>query len=205
MNYKTDDSFFTTVFPPFVYYGWSVKSWLLQDENAIFRYIRDYEIEQEFWNIEQVNDIYPEIKTITITVNPWARMYYAYQQLHAMKQANDYRLVDLTDIPLDTFSNFVNSLPSMPATNGDFWFSIPTPICKWIDYEVNGDVKTADYILRDYALEEDFQKIQEYFQSDVPLAIESTLPDYREQYTSETQKIITDVFKKDIERFGFEF
>ena len=48
MNYKNDDSFFTTVLPPFVCFGWSVKSWLLDDDAAKFRYIRDYEIESEF-------------------------------------------------------------------------------------------------------------------------------------------------------------
>lgn len=205
MNYRDDESFFTTVFPPFLYYGWSVKSWLLHDENAKFRYIRDCEAEQEFWNIEQVNDVYPEIKTIAIAVNPWSRIYYMYQQLCIMHEYNDARLENLDCLITDNFSKFVKNFQLPPNTLGDFWFSVTTPICKWIDYEVNDDVKTADYILRDYALEEDFQKIQEYFQSDVPLAIESTLPHYREQYTSETQKIITDVFKEDIERFGFEF
>ena len=88
MNYKDDDSFFTTVFPPFVYYGWNVKSWLLENENAKYRYIRDYEIEQEFWNVEQINEVYEGIKTIAIVVNPWARTYYVYQQLLEMKNNN---------------------------------------------------------------------------------------------------------------------
>ena len=205
MNYEDDDSFFTTVFPPFLYYGWSVKSWLLQDENAKFRYIRDYEIEQEFWNIGQINEIYSEIKTIAIVVNPWARMHYAYQQLHAMKQANDNRVVDLTDIPLDKFSNFINSLPSMPETIDDFWFSITTPICKWIDYEIAGEIKTADYIIKDKTFEEDFKKIQEYFCSDVPLDMPKKLPSYKRFYTKKTKDIVADLFKEDIDRFGYEF
>lgn len=205
MNYKTDNSFFTTVFPPFVYYGWSVKSWLLQDEHAKYRYIRDYEAEQEFWNIEQINEIYSGIKTIAIVVNPWARMYYAYQQLRVMKETQNTQVVDLTNIPLDNFSSFVNSLPSMPTTIGDFWFSLTTPVCKWIDYERDGEIITADYVIKDKTFEEDFKRIQEYFCSAVSLDMPKKLPSYKRFYTKKTKDIVADLFKEDIDRFGYEF
>ena len=197
MNYETDDSFFTTVFPPFVYYGWSVKSWLLQDENAIFRYIRDYEIEQEFWNIGQINEIYSEIKTIAIVVNPWDRIYYVYDQLCVMKEAEDSILKDLTNVPLDNFSNFVNSLPMMPNTFGNFWFSLTTPVCRW--------TAGADYVLKDITFEKDFQKIQEYFDSSIPLKLREKLPSSREFYNNTTKDIVASIFKEDIEQFGYTF
>lgn len=205
MNYKTDDSFFTTVFPPFLYYGWSVKSWLLNDENAKFRYIRDYEIEQEFWNLEQIEDIYPDIKTITIVVNPWTRVYYSYQQLCIMKNNKDDRLLNLDQLPLDSFSKFVNALPAMPDELGNFWFSLTTPMCRWIDYEVDGELKTSDYVLRDISIEDDFQKIQEYFCSNIPLELPKKLPSYKNRYSKKTRDIVNNLFKEDIDRFGYEF
>ena len=48
MNYKTDDSFFTVILPirtPLKY--WDIYKWAETDTNAVFRFIRDYEIEQD--------------------------------------------------------------------------------------------------------------------------------------------------------------
>ena len=197
MNYKNDDSFFTTVLPPFVCFGWSVKSWLLDDDAAKFRYIRDYEIESEFWNVAQVNEVYPGIKTIAIVINPWARMYYAYQQLLEMKSLEDPRLGDLSQLKLDSFTKFIKNLPATSSKIGDFWFSITTPICNWIE--------NADYILIDTSLQQDFRTIQDYFLSDSELVVTEELPNYKEFYNNTTREIVATVFKEDIARFGYEF
>ena len=197
MNYKNDDSFFTTVLPPFVCFGWSVKSWLLNNDAAKFRYIRDYEIESEFWNVAQVNEVYPGIKTIAIVINPWARMYYAYQQLLEMKSLEDPRLGDLSQLELDSFTKFIKNLPATSSKIGDFWFSITTPICKWIE--------NADYILIDTSLQQDFRPIQDYFLSDSELVVTEELPNYKEFYNNTTREIVATVFKEDIARFGYEF
>ena len=196
MNYKDDDSFFTTVFPPFVYYGWNVKSWLLENENAKYRYIRDYEIEQEFWNVEQINEVYEGIKTIAIVVNPWARTYYVYQQLLEMKNNNDNRLIDINQLELENFTKFVESLPSFPSEIGNFWFSLTTPVCKWAD--------NADYILKDTSMQEDFRPIQDYFLSNDKLNVLETI-DYQDFYNDKTKKIVATIFKEDIEQFGYIF
>tara|TARA_B110000503_G_C7166127_1_gene421958 strand:- start:455 stop:1078 length:624 start_codon:yes stop_codon:yes gene_type:complete len=205
ITYKTDDSFFTTVFPPFIYYGWIVKSWLSKNDTAKFRYIRDTEIEQEFWNIQQINDVYPEIKTIAIVVNPWARIRYAYSQLCIMKENNQLSSLDLDFLKLDSFSKFVNDLPNLPASAGNFWFTLTTPMCKWFDYAVDGESKTVDYILKDTSLESDFQLLQDYFSSNVPLDTPKKLPSYKRFYNKKTREIVAALFKEDIERFNYEF
>lgn len=204
ITYKTDDSFFTTVFPPFVFYGWNVKLWLSKNDNAKFRYIRDTEVEQEFWNIQQINEFYPGIKTITIVVNPWARMHYAYKQLCIMKENNQLSSLDLSVLNLDSFSKFITDLPNLP-TVGDFWFTLTTPMCKWLDYEVDGEIKTVDYVLKDNSLVSDFVPLQEYFCSDVPLTIAEKLPSYKRFYNKKTKEIVATLFKEDIERFDYEF
>lgn len=204
MNYKEDDSFFTTVFPPFVYYGWSIKSWLLNDQIAKFRYIRDHEAEQEFWNIEQINEIYPEVKSISIIVNPWARVRYSFEQLCIMKNNNAAGIKNLSQMPLDSFSKFVNNLSDLPQDD-DLWFSITTPMSRWIDYESDGKLRTVDYILKDETFESDFRKIQEYFCSDKPLNIPKIMPCYKEFYNKKNKDVVADIFKEDIDRFGYEF
>lgn len=197
ITYKTDDSFFTTVFPPFTYYGWPVKSWLLNNDAAKFRYIRDSDIEEDFWKAQQVIDVYTEIKTITIILNPWARMRYAYTQLCKMKKdkSNPHQK-SISFINLDSFEDFIIDLPNR---------TISTPMCKWFDYEVNGEQKTVDYILRDYAIEEDFKLLQEYFCSDTPLVLPKKLPSYKRYYNTETKEIVAKLFKEDIERFNYKF
>ena len=197
ITYKTDDSFFTTVLPPFAYYGGSVKSWLQQNSAAKFRYIRDTEVEQEFWKAQQVIDVYIEIKMISIVINPWARMRYAYTQLCKMKKdkSNPYQK-SINLLNLYSFEDFIINLQDN---------TIAIPMCKWFDHEVNGEQKTVDYILKDYSLEDDFKVIQEYFCSDTPLVLPKKLPSYKRYYNTETKEIVAKLFKEDIERFNYKF
>ena len=199
---KTDDSFFTTVFPPFVFYGTCVKFWFANNSSSKFRYIRDTEIETEFWKLEQVDDIYPGIKTISIVVNPWARMRYAYTQLCKMKEISNDSYLKL--LQLDSFDEFINSLPTMQPTD-KFWFTLATPMCKWFDYAQDGELKTVNYILKDNTIAEDFQTLQDYFCTKTPLDLPKKLPSYKKFYNKQTKDIVAAVFKEDIDRFNYKF
>jgi hypothetical protein len=202
LTYKTDDSFFTTVFPPFVFYGTCVKFWFANNSSSKFRYIRDTEIETEFWKLEQVDDIYPGIKTISIVVNPWARMRYAYTQLCKMKEISNDSYLKL--LQLDSFDEFINSLPTMQPTD-KFWFTLATPMCKWFDYAQDGELKTVNYILKDNTIAEDFQTLQDYFCTKTPLDLPKKLPSYKKFYNKQTKDIVAAVFKEDIDRFDYKF
>lgn len=202
LTYKTDDSFFTTVFPPFVFYGTCIKFWFAKNHTARFRYIRDKEIETEFWNTGQVQDTYPGIKTISIVVNPWARMRYAYTQLCKMKGVENDSYLEL--LQLNSFDEFINSLPAMQTTD-KFWFTLAMPMSKWFNYTEDGESKTVDYILKDTTLTEDFQILQDYFCTDTPLDLPKKLPSYKKFYNKQTKEIVATVFKEDIERFGYKF
>lgn len=202
LTYKTDDSFFTTVFPPFVFYGTCVKFWFANNSSAKFRYIRDTEIETEFWKLEQVDDIYPGIKTISIVVNPWARMRYAYTQLCKMKEISNDSYLKL--LKLDSFEEFIISLPTMQPTD-KFWFTLATPMCRWFDYVQDGELKTVNYILKDNTIAEDFQTLQDYFCTKTPLDLPKKLPSYKKFYNKQTKNIVAAVFKEDIDRFNYKF
>jgi len=202
LTYKTDDSFFTTMFPPFVFYGTCVKFWFANNSSSKFRYIRDTEIETEFWKLEQVDDIYPGIKTISIVVNPWARMRYAYTQLCKMKEISNDSYLKL--LQLDSFDEFIDSLPTMQPTD-KFWFTLATPMCKWFDYVQDGESKTVNYILKDNTIAEDFQTLQDYFCTKTPLDLPKKLPSYKKFYNKQTKDIVAAVFKEDIDRFDYKF
>lgn len=203
MDYKNDDSFFLTVFAPFTFYGTAVKFWLLNSENGKYRFIRDWEIENEFWNAQQVSEMYPGTKLIGIAVNPWARIHYAYTQLCLMKEQLSSP-IDLSLLPLDTFDDFVKNISNIPPQE-NFWFSFKTPMFRWFEYEENGETKTVEFLFKDETLEQDFKRIQDYFHSDVPLNLEQKLSNYQQYYTDETRKIIEDIFKEDIDKFGYTF
>jgi hypothetical protein len=190
------------VFPPFVFYGTCVKFWFNKNHTAKFRYIRDTEVETEFWNAGQVQDIYPGIKTISIVINPWARMRYAYIQLCEMKEKGNDPYIEL--LQLTSFEEFINSLPKMQPTD-KFWFTLATPMSRWLDYTEDDELKTVDYILKDNTIATDFQALQDYFCSDITLELPKKLPSYKKFYNKQTKEIVASVFKEDIERFDYKF
>lgn len=204
LTYKTDDSFFTLVLPPFTYYGFIVKQWLMQTTHSRFRYIRDIELEREFYNLEMIDAVYPEIKTIGITFNPWARMLHGYNTLCNMKATNDNSYMDLNIFELDSFDKFIHSLPSMQSVE-PYKFTLATPMSRWYSYQNNSEVRTVDYLLKAEALTEDFKILQEYFCCSEPLAIIDPLLEYKKTYNKKTQAIVAEVFKEDIEQFGYKF
>jgi len=203
-TYKTDDSFFTLVLPPFSFYGFSVKKWFNNSDTAKFRYIKDIEIEREFWNLQQIHDMYPGVKTITITVNPWARMRYAYLELVNMKNSGNDSYLDLNILKLDNFEDFISSLIEMEPV-APYWFTFATPTSEWIEYQNNDKIETVDFILKAENLETDFKCIQDYFCSNVPCIILEKLPNYKKFYNKKTKAIVATVFKEDIKRFGYKF
>jgi hypothetical protein len=202
MNYKNDESYFITVFAPFTFYGTAVKEWFRTEPWAQYRFIRDHDAEQEFWNAQQVYDTYQDVKMISIAVNPWARMRYAYEILNTMKSAGSTQ-IDFSLIKLDDFDEFIEHLYYDPF-EGKRWFSFNTPMSRWFDYEENNKTKTVDYLIKDYSLQTDFNSIQEYFQSTNTLTINNNIK-YHQYYNKVTQKVVEDIFIEDINRFDFNF
>lgn len=201
LTYKDDQSFFTTITPPFVHYGFLVKSWLSDTGAARYRYIRDKDLEFEFPNLQQMNEIYPDTKTIGVILNPWSRMGHAYKNLINLRSQPDnmYR-INFDLFKLNSFDEFIESLLDDTILE-PFWFKISTPQAEWFK---DGD-RTVDYLLRSEFIKDDFKPIQEYFCSDWPIAKEFVIHTHRELYNDRTKEIVREVFKEDIELCGYEF
>ena len=203
MNYKTDDSFFTVVLPirnPIK--CWDIYKWANEDANAVFRFIRDTEIEESRLTLKEVNEIYPGVKVIGAVVNPWARALWAYnmtinppERHPGVAEVSKY----FKNIDFTSFDAYVNSLEHCELI--DTRVHPSTPQSHWLSYNNT----QSDYILRAENLNEDFKPLQEYFKTDKPLGIDNFTIDYKQHYTTTTKNLIEKYFKEDIDRFEYEF
>jgi hypothetical protein len=139
-------------------------------------------------------------KSFTIVRNPWDRTISSYFfGLHMFKAA----LVEFNNGNVPTFEDFVCNLRDGFTLGNP---SLSQPQANWITSPI-------DYILKFENLTQDFAVIQQYVGNNNPLPIENTryqfnkidnLP-YQEYYNDTTQKIVEDIFQKDILEFGYKF
>jgi len=134
--------------------------------------------------------------TCAVVRNPWDRVVsaWAYEKRNPLKLLRDRRLRDLP-----SFDNFVRNLSTYSLIDHT-WFTWATPQKAWIP---NG----VTYLLKFETLEEDFKKIQDLFGCYAPLPRDnrSEHGDYTTYYTDETRAIVAELFKEDIEAFGYTF
>ena len=198
-TYLNDDSFFTYIAIPGQFGNISLLNWFSTSSVARFRIIQDDEADADFLNLKERLDLYPGIATYSVVMNPWARAFFCYQQLTACRDQNiENPFIKYFD--LSSFENFVMSWPTEKFENTQFTLDTAQ-----IDWLVDG-AQTVDHIFQAETLTEDFQVIQKYFtQEDHPLTIVETYPDYRDKFTAPMKEKINQLFKKDIEHFGYEF
>jgi hypothetical protein len=152
-------------------------------------------------NLQAVDDLYPEVKIIGVVNNPWTRVYNFYIDFTQHGGRNSIeKLIEIYDFRLDSFESFVLNL-HIAKKNPDSWFGPTTPQYNWVQY---GN-RRVDYLFKAETLEEDFKVIQEYFCTDVPLMLQNNTVNYREHFTDEMRKAVEELFKVDIEKFGYSF
>lgn len=203
MNHNTDSSFFTVILPmrtPIQF--WDIYSWAEKAPAAIFRFIRDFEVEQDRLTLKEVNEIYPGVKTVGAVANPWARALWAYnitvnppKGYPGVAEVSKY----FKNIDFTSFDAYLNSMEQCELL--DTKTHPTTPQSTWLSH----DNIQVDYLLRVEHLDEDFKPLQQYFESDIPLDVDNFTIDYKQHYTSTTKNIIEKYFKEDIDRFGYEF
>lgn len=198
-TYLNDDSFFTYIAIPGQFGNISLLNWFCSSNVARFRIIQDDEADADFLNLKERLELYPGIVTYTIVMNPWARAFFCYQQLSACQEQNiENPFIKYFD--MSSFENFVMSWPTEKFENSRF--TLDSPQVEWI---VDGD-QTVDHVFRAESLEQDFEIIQKYFtQENDPVKITETYPDYQDKFTEPMKEKISQLFKKDIDYFGYKF
>lgn len=204
-TYKTDDSFFTCLVTPGNLHRLAIFKWFENISQAKFRFIRDQEIETEYFNLQQIDDIYPGIKTIAVVTNPWRRAVQSYTDTCKFRAENRDIPATVFDFNLDNFDSFVYSLTTLPSSS-KYWFTPTTPQVDWLQYkQEDNTTKEVDFILRAEKIDEDFKIIQNYFCTDTPLILKDKVVPYRKFYNQETRDIISNLAAADIKRFGYKF
>jgi hypothetical protein len=125
--------------------------------------------------------------TIAIVRNPWDRMVSMYMFIKKMKM----------NITTANFDEFV--LHDCKSILFDKYI-LSTPQIRWIEPGVT-------HLLRFENLEQDFKIIQDIFQCYEPLPVcnKTNHYHYRTYYNDETRQAVAEMFKEDIEAFGYEF
>jgi hypothetical protein len=182
----------------------AVLKWFEKSSQAKFRFIRDNEIETDYLNLQQIDEIYPGIKTVSVVTNPWLRIVRAYKTIQDLKTETRKIPATVFDFNVDSFEDFVCNLKNTSTTN-KYWFTPTTPQKRWLEYSTEEGTRTVDYILKSETIDQDFKIIQDYFCTDVPLTEKDKIPAYRKYYKKKTQEIIADIFAEDIEYFNYKF
>jgi hypothetical protein len=205
-TYLTNDDLFILVPIPFSYGFRSITTWFETNHKSSYRLISDDEAITEFLNLEQLSNFYYGVKSISIVMNPWAKMKFTYDMfIESMSKGirNNFKIY-FDYVELSNFKKFVMSLNKQKIKNR--WFNTSTPQLEWISYKKGEDTIISDFILKAETLEEDFFPIKQYFQSEnIPLLNLPEYPDYRKHYDSEMIEKISSIFSKDIEYFGYTF
>lgn len=201
LTYKSDSSFFMYVKPPGTYVGVNIlRRWFQESPSAKFRLIVDKELDDNFSNLKEISEFYPGIKTFAVVVNPWARIKIIYDDLSRIESP-------ISHMAGCDFELFISKLSDIETnTNWPFSFSPLASQVDWLEYiDSAGNLQTVDYVLKSENLEQEFKVIQDYFICHTPLDSAVEIPNYRDCYNDRTRSIVAEYFKKDIERFNYEF
>lgn len=128
----------------------------------------------------------PFDETFAVVRNPWDRTVSLWSFWNKMNR------MDIS------FDEFVRNIHTYKFHEGA-WFTLDQSQKTWIPDGVT-------YLLKFETLEEDFKLIQEKFGCFEPLEHENTSEhdEYEKYYTQETWDIVAEVFKDDIEEFGYK-
>jgi hypothetical protein len=202
-TFKNDESFFTVIMPvrtPVRF--WDIYKWVELDSNAKFRFIRDFEIEQDRLTAKEVEEIYPGVKTIGIVTNPWARVAWSYAV--TLDPPSGYPGVSdiksrFEGIDFTTFETYVDTMQTCKDVKGSYH---PTDLqSRWLEY----DNRSVDFLLKAESINEDFKIVQDYFCTARSLEIENFNFNYKPYYTDRSKIIVENIFAYDIEKYGYSF
>jgi hypothetical protein len=172
--------------------GSSIMNWLRT--NCV-----NYIIPASFSNgliMHQTSEMIPKIgaKTFAVIRNPWDRTVSLWAFWKSMKSNENTPNASIT---FEDFVKNMNTFKFAPSA----WFTLDVSQKQWIP---NG----VTYLLRFENLEADFQQIQNYLGTNIPLPYLNKSVhdvDYHTYYTPETQTLVATMFKDDIDTWGYTF
>jgi len=212
-TYKTDDSRFTIIVPQMcAYYAWPLHEWFLNQKISALRMIQDYEIEDNRLSLKEVHALYPEISTIGIVMNPWARFIYKIKNVldadidTLPDIVREFRKTIETGKVTNTVNKFVKDINSNRIHTH---YHTLTPQMNWLSYISSTGYQQATYIIRGEHAAIDIKPLMEYFCLDdtntSPFRFDISETEYRSYYSDETKNLIAELHYIDIKTFGYNF
>lgn len=171
-----------------------VKRWFRNNFTASRNLVIDHEFEKSFPTLKEIHLVYPNIKTCTVIINPYARALIKYQ----------WAKTNYHELKTDTFDNFLYSFYKLKNKNNGLFFKSQKDI---IQYNNGKKIIKTNFILKRETLIRDFKKIQKFYNNSVPLIIRDTdlEIDYKNFYNPVTTELATELFRDDIEYFKYNF
>lgn len=188
LNNKVD--LFSIVNIPFNYSPNARKifDWFRQDSIRRYKIIFDKECNDNHFDLKQINEYYPNIRTIALIINPWDRIFQTFIMLRRQGKINQ------------SFEYFVFNIEE---------FDLGSDILKnqvdYVQYIDNTSTMTVDFIIRNEHFGEDFKKLQDYFSTNDRLTEQKPLPAYKTVYNEKTIKRVGEMFERDVDYFGYKF
>lgn len=145
-----------------------------------YRIIKDTLVTNNFIDLITAKRFYPTVKIIATVSNPWTRIFRYY--LNSLK---------IKKISLDEFVASIKDTPEYCKNQTDYIF--------------NDNPQGADFILRNEFIDTDFLKFSQLWKC--PMVLEKSQEfryQHKEQFSNESNKIIENIFSRDIENFYSE-
>jgi hypothetical protein len=157
--------------------------------------------------------------TFTFVRNPYARLvsmfYFIGQRAEermekrrqgkkAKKSTNEYDDIKIIEQYNRGFEEYIYNLqnwdPNQPYEAGDRWYTRKTPMVEWLD-------EKTDLIIQVENINEEFVKLQDLLNCKIslPHLNKSSHKNYRDYYNKTTKKIVEEIYKDDLETFGYKF
>jgi hypothetical protein len=147
-----------------------------------------------------VKEYYPYAKTMSVVRNPWQRVYSLYRKVSTegyWLDWNDQTLLDLKPIN-EWVEDYCN-----PEIEFNFprWF---TRFTNQIDF-VHVNDEWVDYVCRAESLENDFKKIKDYLNCDIPLPelLGYDHYEYKKYFNDRSINLISKIHARDIDYFNY--
>jgi hypothetical protein len=172
-----------------------IENWLKPN----FTVVDEYQWMINHPSASMVRKYYPSAKTLSVVRNPWQRIWSFYRKISQegyWLDWNDQTLMDLK--PLEAWlEDYAN-----PEIVFEFprWFNRFT---NQVDFLEGG----VDFVLRAEHLTTEFEPVQEYLDCSSPLPDISHYDhyEYRKYFSTRCKDIVSNVFERDIDRFGYIF
>ena len=151
-------------------------------------------------HLGMVKDHYPNAKTMSVVRNPWQRVYSLYRKVSTEGYWLDWNGQTLLDLkPINEWvADYCN--PEVPF-NFPRWF---TRFTNQIDF-IHVNDEWVDFVCRAEDLEQDFKKIKEYLNCDIPLPDISGYDhwEFKNYFNDSSIKAIAKLHERDIDYFKY--